>query len=485
MHGREAVVEMRSNGAHPPKVIKVGGACLSGLEGLRQAGSTVARGFDGRCLVLVASALRGVTDLLERSLWAAAVERAAGGRQVARLVERLWHRHAEIAAGLAAEEEVWRHLRRLVDEVADLLSSVSGPGSLSRPTQARILSYGERLSAPLVALAVRRAGAEARSATAEEIGLRGTGPVRRGSCLLNASAAAVARAVSAAAGSVLVVAGFYGVGRDEEVILFGRGGSDYTAGALAALVDARELELWKDVDGFYSANPRRVPDARLVPQLTRAEAAALGLYGARILHPRCLDPLRNRATEIWIGRSGEEVRLGTRVVAGARECGGRVVALAVRAPRAVVRVRSAAFSNGAGWVAGLLEELGSQEVQLDEVGVSADSLCFSVVDEPPFEVSRLVETLDSRRAGRIAVRRSLPVIGIVGEDVGRNRHVRGVLDDVVAGLGASATAVESRQGGRVLQCRVAREALAPVLSGLHQAYFGATASAPSISRERA
>lgn len=99
---------------------------------------------------------------------------------------------------------------------------------------------------------------------------------------------------------VHVIPGFYGMSRDGQVTLLGRGGSDYAAAAIARCVDAVSLDVWKDVNGFMSADPRRLPDARPVPRLTYREAAELSYFGARILHPRTIEPLRDAGIPIRI-----------------------------------------------------------------------------------------------------------------------------------------------------------------------------------------
>jgi len=130
---------------------------------------------------------------------------------------------------------------------------------------------------------------------------------------------------------ILVLTGFYGVGGDGGAVLFGRGGSDDTACAVAAGLDADRLELWKDVPGFMSADPREVRGARVIREVSFDEVAQLGAYGSRLVHHGCLDPLRGRAIKVFISTVTESgATAGTRLVERLERGATRVVALASR-----------------------------------------------------------------------------------------------------------------------------------------------------------
>jgi aspartokinase len=132
-------------------------------------------------------------------------------------------------------------------------------------------------------------------------------------------------------GRILVLTGFYGLGGDGGVVLFGRGGSDDTACAVAAGLDAGRLELWKDVPGLMSADPQEVRGAHVIQEISFDEVAQLGAFGSRVVHHGCLDPLRGRSTQVFLSSiPGNDSASGTRLVERLSRGSTRVVALVSR-----------------------------------------------------------------------------------------------------------------------------------------------------------
>ncbi len=311
----------------PTTVVKVGGSLLGGADDLRRAAAALAeRRRDGGLLLVVASALQGVTDLLDLAA-------RQGGRpeELAPILDRIRHRHlemAEMASGSTLDQ-----VQEVLAELEALAASLPA-GAVPDETYARLLSFGERLSVILVADALQKAGLDARAVASEEAGLRAEGPTRAGSCDLAASAEGLERLRRELRDRVLVLTGFYGVGPDGhagDIVLFGRGGSDNTACAVAAGLGADCLELWKDVPGFMSADPREVRGARVIDRISFDEVAQMGAYGSRIVNHGCLLPLRGRGTRIVISTIPEAGSgPGTLLVEEMRRDDTRVVALASR-----------------------------------------------------------------------------------------------------------------------------------------------------------
>lgn len=309
-------------------VVKVGGSLLQGAADLQRLGSALAeKQREGGALLVVASALKGVTDLLEQAALHALNPEGPNG-DAGETLDTLRQRHLGIARDLDADLSV---VERAISDLEDLVDSIGEAGDLRDETYARLLSYGERLSVPLVAAAIGNAGPQAQPVSAEEAGLRAAGPPRAGACDIPASTAGLERMRSGLRERVLVLTGFYGVGDDGGVVLFGRGGSDDTACAVAAGLDADRLELWKDVPGFMSADPQEVRGARVIREVSFDEVAQLGAFGSRLVHHGCLEPLRGRRIQVFISTvtpSGPTP--GTRLVERLERGATRVVALASR-----------------------------------------------------------------------------------------------------------------------------------------------------------
>lgn len=312
-------------------MVKVGGSLLAAkADFLRVASAIAERRRDGGSLLVVASALKGVTDLLEQSAVQALHARRSNGH-LGETLESLRQRHLEITREITGSDSALERVRQALAEVEGLVDGIRASGELSDETYARLLSYGERLSVLLVAAALQEAGQEAEPTSAEEAGLRATGSPRAGCCDFPASAAGFRRLRQDLRDRVVVLTGFYGIDNGGVVVLFGRGGSDDTACAVAAGLDADRLELWKDVPGLMSADPQEIRGARVIQEISFDEVAQLGAWGSRVVHHGCLDPLRGRSTQVFISSiPANGSTSGTRLVERLSHGATRVVAVASR-----------------------------------------------------------------------------------------------------------------------------------------------------------
>ncbi|MFZ6799308.1 aspartate kinase [Undibacterium sp. Di24W] len=185
-----------------------------------------------------------------------------------------------------------------LDQLERYLTGIHCIGDVPTFVNDAILSYGERLSSLLLTEVLLSRGIKAREALPEDIGLITDGIFGNSACDFAASTSSVAKALSG--DETIVVPGFYGVDRDGKTTLFGRGGSDYSAASIARCIGAESLDVWKDVDGFLSADPGSVKAPRSTAQLNYLEAAELSYFGAKILHPRTVEPLFDQDIPIRI-----------------------------------------------------------------------------------------------------------------------------------------------------------------------------------------
>jgi aspartate kinase len=468
----------RAAGASGPVVIKVGGALLGGGTDLARVGRAIAeRRRRGEPLLVVASALSGVTDRLERAVWRALDRGADSAEPVAALAR--FHRRVAEEAGIEPPPELEPRLAELERGFARLARA----GAIDPALRARLLSYGERLCAPLLAAAVTAAGVPARAATAEQAGIVARGPRSAGRCDLAATARRLAALAPELATRVVVLTGFYGVDEAGGVVVFGRGGSDYTAGAVAAALDAEALELWKDVPGILSADPGTVPSARLVPSLSFAEAARLCSFGARVLHPRCLQPLAGRRVRVEVLGCGAGTGAGTRLIdrrpaagsnGGAGTAGDaapRVAGLGSRRGRIVVRLDPGALTPGAGReIAGRLGELGRPLERAAERRESRSGLAFGFDEAALPAVESVLGGLNGYRSA-VALERRPALLGVVGDGVAGDAVIRARMVGGLATLGVPAAAIAGTACGTALRCALPDRELGAGLAGLHALFF--------------
>jgi aspartokinase/homoserine dehydrogenase 1 len=396
MGAKKAVIEVH----------KFGGASLSDAPAFRRAVQII-KGRPGPRAVVV-SAPAGVTDVL----LSLAVRAAAGdGESGAAEVEALRLRYTEILRGAVSHgsvKEVAAEIDRSMGELARLLSSLAVLKELTARTRDFIVSRGERLSAQILAAALTAAGGKARYVDATEV-IFTDGPFGGASpnLMLTDLAARKTLRPLCLAGIVPVVPGFIGAAKIDEhddeqgdghdrappprgragddrrargVTTLGRGGSDLTATLIGRALSAREVSLWKDVPGLLTADPRVVPDARVIPQLHLREAAELAYFGAKVLHPRALIPVAGRPIPVFVRPFADPAAAGTEISARRTLDRYPVKALSAVGGQALLTVAGNGMLGVPGIAARTFEALHRQGISVSLISQSSSeqSICFSV-----------------------------------------------------------------------------------------------------------
>lgn len=299
------------------QVMKFGGTSVGNAACIRRAAGIIASAAAKSPVVVVVSAMSGVTNRLVE-----AARRSAAGRQEesSELAGSLRRQHEavlrEIVKDAGRATELGARMDQVITDAANLCRGTALLGELTPRALDAISSAGERLCAPLVAAAV--CGLGLRSVPIDGVEVIVTDD-RHGNAepLMEDTrqrAEALLRPLLDSA-AVPVVTGFLGATADGTLTTLGRGGSDYSATILGAALGADEVIIWTDVDGVLSADPRLVPEARTLPEISYNEAAELAYFGAEVLHPKTLRPVITADVPVWIRNSFSPEKPGTRITA--------------------------------------------------------------------------------------------------------------------------------------------------------------------------
>jgi len=401
------------------QVLKFGGTSVGIPEHAEQA-LRIVRERAGRDPIVVVSALSGVTNLL--------VEIAGAGAARAAALARLRERHLGHARAMGldvAPVEAW--LAPLAADVAGAREGEAFPPE----ARDRLLAHGERLSALLFAAALSARGTPARAVVAGEAGLVTDERFGEASPLPEA-AERLARGLTHR-DAVPIVTGFLGATRDGRVTTLGRGGSDYSAAIVGAALGAEAIEIWTDTNGMLSADPRVVPEARPVPNLSFAEACELAYFGAKVLHPKTLLPAMERGIPVRILNTSRPDDPGSLITAtaAAAPAGWRVKSIASKQGITAVTIASTRMLLAHGFLARVFEVFGRHHVVVDLVTTSEVSISVTVDD-----ASRLGPALaELEGIGRVEVREGLAVVAVVGEGAPTQVGLAGHVFTLLGGIG--------------------------------------------------
>jgi len=301
----------------PLRVMKFGGTSVADASCITKVAHIVRDSVRESSVVVVVSAMSGVTSMLVE---AAAQSEAGNHRRVATIFEELRDRHASVASALVhstqKRQRLNRKLRALVQTAEVLCQDVVLGSKLTLCVRDSLTGLGERLSILLVAaaLAEHEVASEAIEATELVVTDANHGAAEPLMDLTRERCAARLRPLLSR-GIVPVVTGFIGATVDGALTTLGRNSSDFSGTILGAALDADEVTLWTDVDGVLTADPKLVPDARSIPEMSYHEACALAEMGAKVLHPKTLRPIMQRGIPLVIRNTFAPDRPGTKITA--------------------------------------------------------------------------------------------------------------------------------------------------------------------------
>jgi aspartate kinase len=375
--------------------MKFGGTSVGSAERMRVAARLAVEQSRKRPVAVVVSAMSKVTDLLLDTM-----RRAEGGDRggTAANLEILRSRHDQACRELlpeARQAAVLNEIAALIDEFERIINGMAMLGERPPRSVDEGVALGERLSALLVSEYLNSQGTPAAAINAWDV-------VVTDALFGNASPLMEPTREKAAAkllplleqGTMPIVTGFNGATADGRPTTLGRGGSDFSAAILASALDAAELWIWTDVDGIMSADPRLVPDAEVMQELTYAEAAELAYNGAKVLHPRTLAPLIDKQIPVWSKNSFAPEKPGTKIVSSTGiDIGVRAVASMSNV--ALVSLEPASPElNGVHVMARSLDAIARRNVEVLVVSSSSyrQSFCFLVRAE---DLDHSVQALES------------------------------------------------------------------------------------------
>ena len=446
---------------------KFGGTSVADPDAIQRLIAIVGRSHtrDGRGPAVVVSAMSGVTDALLGMATEAAAGRTGPALAAVGTVRR---RHQEAAAQLApGDAGLAAAIAATCDELEAIVRALGVLREASPRTLDAIAAAGELLNSRLVAAALVQAGVpavwvDARQAiVTDEEHTRATPRLRETNAAL---AATVAPALDA--GQVPVIGGFVAATAAGVTTTLGRGGSDYSGALIGAGVGADEIQIWTDVDGMLTADPRIVPAPRVVPQLSYAEAAELAYFGAKVLHPATILPAVERHIPVRILNSRRPDGEGTRITAGGAPGATPVTALACKRDLTVIDVTSSRMLMAYGFLRQVFEIFERHRTAVDVVTTSEVSVSVTVDDR------RQIPAIAAALAplGEVQVEHDMALLCAVGDRLRLEPEIAGrvvsILEEVPLRMISQAA---SRRNITVV---LRQDDLPRAMARLHEELFG-------------
>ena len=447
-------------------VAKFGGTSVGDAAAIERAAGIIGDRVSRQPLVVV-SALGGATNAL-----IALAEQAASGQFILAIrgVEALRERHLKVCSELLGNssdaEDVASELSATFDELAALAEALSVLGHATPRSLDAIAAKGELLSSELVVAAFRARGIPAELVNPGDVMITtdAFGKAEPLTDRIIERAGAVIRPILAA-GRVPIVGGYVGATEHGVTTTLGRGGSDYSASLLGAALGAEAIEIWTDVDGMLTADPRVVPDARLIDRIRFDEASELASFGAKVLHPSTIAPAVRLGIPVSILNAKQPRGQGTLIAFDAPK--RPVTAIAGKEDVTVVKVRSLRMLLAHGFLARIFEIFDRHRTSVDVVATSEISVSLTIDDARHLESL----TVDLSQLGDVSVERNRGIVALVGAGLGADseamaRALGALKDKRIHMLSLSASGIN-------LTMLVDADQVPSAMRQLHSAFFPA------------
>ncbi|HLL99755.1 MAG TPA: lysine-sensitive aspartokinase 3 [Pyrinomonadaceae bacterium] len=446
--------------------MKFGGTSVGDVAAFERVFHIVSEQVEKKPVVVV-SAMTKVTDALLAAFDTA--KKSDSAEAASAVLEPHFARHEEVSRTFLDEKRQQafdEELSFAKGELADLFKRVSRRSLPLAMMKDAVVSYGEQLSSRLLAEVLKARGVRARQmdsrrliVTDDEYG------AAQPDWNETERLTKIELEYLIQNGEVPVLGGFIAASRSGETTTLGRGGSDYSAALVAAALRARELQIWTDVTGVMTCDPRIVREARTIPVLSYEEAAELAYFGAKVLHPKTIQPAVDYSIPVRVCNTFEPEKVGTMVLSESGEAPNKIKSIAHKKNITILRISSARMLGSYGFMSALFQIFDRHRTVIDVISTSEVSVALTLDDTASLE--QVVGEL--KRLGNVEVEPDNAVVCVVGEGL---RAASGLAAKIFSTIEDINVALVSHGASSVnLTFVVKEEVVAEVIKRLHNEFF--------------
>jgi aspartokinase/homoserine dehydrogenase 1 len=458
------------------KVLKFGGSSVADTDRISRVIDIVARAHREERACAVFSAMKGVTD----ALLDASAEAAAGYEGFVDRVRTVRERHIESARVLTGgDAALVAQVERLCEEVEELLHGVNLVRECTARTLDLILGFGERMNCTIIAAAMAHRGLPARYVDAREI-IRTDDS--HGSAVVDFPRSYELIASNLGDDDLPVVTGFVAATETGVTTTLGRNGSDYTASIVGAGTDASSIEIWTDVDGVYSADPRYVRDAFVLPEISYQEAMELSYFGAKVIHPYTMVPAVERGIPLRIKNTLRPDADGTLIAGHTSSRSEFITGLASIESVALINVEGGGMVGLPGIAGRIFTILAAAKINIVMISQASSehSICFVIPDRDAARAAEALERelepeLRQKKIQRVSVERDLEIVAAIGENMRGKPGISGRLFQALGDAAINILAIAQGSSEMNISFVVSGAERERTLNAVHAAFFGGNA----------
>jgi aspartate kinase len=436
-------------------VMKFGGSSVSDADRIRGVYEIVKR-YAAEKPVVVCSAIRGITDDLIKL----AHESVTG---TTGLFERIQERHFQVIDALGLDRGL---IKDNLAELSVLIKGISLVKELTPRTLDYVASFGERLSCRIIAAAFTKAGLPTEEHDAFEIGMitddkfGAANPLPEAEMELKRNLTKMTK--------IPLVTGYIGKTKSGDITTLGRNGSDYTATILGAAVQAKEVQVWTDVDGIMTADPNIAKSAKTIETLSFGEASELAYYGGKLAHPFTILPAIRKNIPVRVLNTFKPDHPGTKILANVPDGRKGVKSIAYKRHQIIINLESTLMLMGHGFLSRIFDTFARHEIVINMVSTSEVSV--SVTTDSPKNLEKAIGDLS--KEFEVTVEKDKTIMCVVGDGI---KYTPGIAGDVFSALkDAGVNSLMISQGASKINLAfvINTEDVPTAIRALHQKFFG-------------
>ncbi|MBS1576587.1 MAG: bifunctional aspartate kinase/homoserine dehydrogenase I [Bacteroidetes bacterium] len=461
------------------QVLKFGGTSVANAENIQKVSAIVQQALKKDKTIVVVSALGGITDiLLQAGELASQMDEAY--KEKLQVVEQ---RHLEVVKSLlpvAQQSSVLSWVKKNCNEIEDICNGIFLLGELSPRTKDRIVSYGELMSSHIISSYMNAAGVANLWKDSRELivtdSVFGYAAVD-----FMATNKKISEFFSNSSNLLFILPGFIAANAEGATTTLGRGGSDYTGAILAAGVYAATLEIWTDVSGMMTADPRLVSNVRQIPHISYQEAMELSHFGAKVIYPPTIQPVMAKKIPVWIKNTFAPDDYGTVIESDAKENGTIIRGISSIGKIALLSLEGSGMVGIPGFSKRLFEALANEKINVIIITQSSSehSICVGIEESASIKAKEAVDKafayeIETGKVDPLIIEKDLAIVALVGDHMKNHTGVSGKMFGSLGRNGVNIRAIAQGSSERNISAVIASNDVKKAINVLHEDFFETT-----------
>lgn len=461
------------------KVLKFGGSSVANAENINRVVTIIKDAVNKDRIVVVVSAMGGITDtLIECGTLA-----SAGDESYKTKLLEVEQRHLEAVKSLipvAEQSSILSWVKKRCNELEDICNGVFLLEELSDRTRDRIMSYGEQISSLIISSKLKAIGTENAWKNSRELIITDSNHTYA-SVDFTVTNKNIQDYFASTNDNLFVMPGFIASDASGAVTTLGRGGSDYTAAIIAAAINASSLEIWTDVSGMMTADPRLVANTKVIHEISYQEAMELSHFGAKVIYPPTIQPVMSKGIPVWVKNTFAPEDHGTVIESKVSRNGGSIRGITSINKIALLSLEGSGMVGIPGFSKRLFEALANNRINVILITQSSSehSICVVIDQKNADKAKEVVDAafdfeIKSGKVDPLTVEKDLAVIALVGDNMKNHPGISGKMFGAIGRNGVNVRAIAQGSSERNISAVVSIHDVKKAINVLHEEFFQTT-----------